>query len=395
MPSDPRYPYYPDPQGQPGGYYPPTDSYGTGYSFAQQGYGQPGPQEGYYQGQPADYYQQGYPGQAAYQQPPIEEVAYAAPSEPQPYQAEGEVFIPDPIEPAPPEKRKRKRRGGAVWRFVFFVAFFVLVSAIASLGYIAWTYWNGQHEYDELTEYLHVSDEGDAPLTLASFEVDWDALRAINSDIVGWIYVPDTNVNYPIVWKDHDDQYYLKHNFGDNSTGQFGAEYGCIMLSGYNQPDWTDQVNIVFGHHLRNGSMFSQLADFYENSEAFNAHRTYYVLTPQGNFKLDSFACDKVPGSSKDIVIPNFNTDIGLINYIEARYEASSVTPDPPGEDPADIKQVFAFSTCSAPDNNNRIINFCSVVEFLPAGSSVPRDSAIVDAEDIEGVEGMMGERLS
>ncbi len=380
MQGDPRYSSYTDPYGQPQGYYPQQPAAGA-WSYGQEGYA-PSAQGSYpYQAQ-QQYYEPG-----AYQQPYQE----AVPSEPMSY-AEP-VIIDDGSGDEPP--RKKRKKGSVVWRVIFIIALLILLSSVAALGYIAFTYWQGQDEYDKLTEYLQVDDTGEAPLTLASFNVDWDALRNINPDVVGWIYVPDTNVNYPIVWRDHDDKYYLTHNFGDNSTGQFGAEYGCIMLSGYNSPDWTDQVNIVFGHHLRNGSMFSQLADFYENSEAFNAHRTYFVLTPQGNFKLNSFACDKVPGNSKDIVIPNFNTEMGFIRYIEARYESSSVTPDPPGEDAVDMKQIFAFSTCSAPDNNNRIINFCSVEEFLPAGSSVPRNSAIIDAEDIESVGSGTGERLS
>lgn len=402
MQNDSSYPYYGNPEGQQDGYYPPAQQpYGEGYAYAAEDYGQSAPSEGYYQDQ--GYYQQPGYGQGAYQTPEYQpQPTYAAPTpEPQPARVTPADFSPvapvtltDAYEAADQSYDKGSRRGGA-WRIIFFIALLVLVGSVASLGYIAFTYWNGQSQYDELTEYMHVNDGGDGPITLASFDVDWDALRAINSDVVGWVFVPDTDVNYPIVWKYQDDEYYLKHNFGDNTAGDFGAEYGCIMLSGYNNPDWTDQVNIIFGHHLRNGTMFAQLAQFYENSEAFNAHRTYYVLTPQGNFKLTSFACDKVPGNSKDIVIPNFETEMGLVRYIDARIEGSSVVPDPPAEDSADMKQVFAFSTCSEPDNNNRIINFCYVEEFLPAGSSIPRDSSIVDPEDVASVTDQMDQRLS
>lgn len=288
---------------------------------------------------------------------------------------------------------KGARRGG-VWRVMFFLSLIVLLGALACVGYIFYTYWQGQSEYDELAqEYMQV-DDPTGVTTLASFQVDWDGLRAINPDVVGWVYVPGTVVNYPIVWREDDDEYYLKRTFGDNSAGTFGAEYGTIMLAGVNSPEWTDQVNVIYGHHLNNGSMFALFADV-ADTQAFNEHRTIYVLTPVGNFRMTSFACDKVPGSSTDIVILNFPTAEELAAYVQARLDDSLVTPDP-APLPADkVKQVFAFSTCSQPDHQNRIVTFCSVDEFLPAGSDEARGNALIDEGEVADVQGMVDERLS
>lgn len=295
-----------------------------------------------------------------------------------------------PVPPSAPEPPQRPRRHGL--RVLLIITSIILIGALGAVGYIAWTYWNGQNEYDQLTEYMQVDDK-DGVLTLGSFDVDWDGLRAINPDVVGWVYLPGTVINYPIVWKKDDDTYYTKYNFGDNSVGAFGAEYGAIALSGANSPKWTDQANFISGHHMRNKTMFALLYDF-QNSDTFNANRVFYVLTPEGNFKMTSFACDKVRGDAQDIVITNFPTEQEFRDYVQARIDESKVDPNPVYVTADEIEQIFAFYTCSEPDNQYRIMVYCSVDEFLPAGSDVAQGNALVDAQDIASVEAATGERL-
>ena len=142
---------------------------------------------------------------------------------------------------------------------------------------------------------------------LADLVVDWDALRAINPDIVAWVYMPGTIINYPVAHKDGDSEYYLHHNFS-LGEGSFGAEFGSIMLSGENAGDFSDEVNILYGHHMRNGSMFALFAEF-RDSAIFNEHRTIYLLTPEGNYRLQTFAVEHVPMTHASIATPNYPTD--------------------------------------------------------------------------------------
>ena len=139
---------------------------------------------------------------------------------------------------------------------------------------------------------------------LADLVVDWDALRAINPDIVAWVYMPGTIINYPVAHKDGDSEYYLHHNFS-LGEGSFGAEFGSIMLSGENAGDFSDEVNILYGHHMRNGSMFALFAEF-RDSAIFNEHRTIYLLTPEGNYRLQTFAVEHVPMTHASIATPNY-----------------------------------------------------------------------------------------
>ncbi len=293
------------------------------------------------------------------------------------------------------KERARKRRRGP-WRVVFWLALVVLIGSLSVLGYLVYTYWNGQRAYDDIVDVAFEEPADVRAATLADFSVDWDALRAINPEVVAWVYIPGTPINYPVAHKAGDDEYYLHHNFANSSTGEFGAEYGCVMLSGENNGDFTDEVNIIYGHNMRNGSMFAFFNKMRDNA-VFNEHRTVYLLTPEGNYLLRSFALDHVPGTSTDIVIPNFATPEELAAYVQARIDQSIVAPDPAAPAAADIGKVFAFSTCDGANNKNRYITFCYAEEFLPlsAAGAMSSFAPEVSGDDVAAANDATAERVS
>ena len=190
-------------------------------------------------------------------------------------------------------------------------------------------------------------------------------LREINPDIVAWVYMPGTVINYPVAHKDGDSEYYLHHNFS-LGEGSFGAEFGSIMLSGENAGDFSDEVNILYGHHMRNGSMFALFAEF-RDSAIFNEHRTIYLLTPEGNYRLQTFAVEHVPMTHSSIATPNYPTDEEFTAFKDWLVEESVVTPDPDTTDTlADATKLFGFCTCDGADNTWRYITFADVAEFVP-----------------------------
>ena len=241
---------------------------------------------------------------------------------------------------------------------IFRISLFVFIVCLGVLAYLFWTYYAGQKVYDDLKQYANI--EGKA---LGEVTIDWDSLLAKNQDVVGWVYIPDTVVSYPIVWKENDDNYYLYHNFNGTTT-QFGAEYGCVFLSGSNKNDWSDNTNFIFGHNMWSDMVFSVFSNEQGNSEWFNNHRYAYIFTPNGNYKLLTYAQNKVPSTATDIVYTSFPTGQQLQDYAQQRINASIVTPDPAPEDVSTMFKLFSFSTCSTPDTNNRIITFSDVMEY-------------------------------
>lgn len=113
--------------------------------------------------------------------------------------------------------------------------------------------------------------------------VDFDALFAESENVVGWLYCEDTNINYPVM-QGEDNDYYLHHSYnGENSRA------GAIFVDAINRPDFADSNTIIYGHHMKNGSMFAHLADW-SDREFFEAHPVMWLLTPEQNYKVDLFA---------------------------------------------------------------------------------------------------------
>lgn len=286
-----------------------------------------------------------------------------------------------------------KPRRSLAARIVTVVALLVFFGALAVLGYIGYTYWTQQNAYDRLAEENFSVGDPDT-ITLADFKVNWDALRAINPDVVGWIYVPGTPVSYPIAHRPGNDWYYLTNNFSgeyDPST-QFGAEYGSIFLSGINASNMRDQVNLIYGHNMLNGEMFSVFSDFTDSS-VFNEYRYAYVLTPEGNYLLESFAVNQARGWASDIPFANFETDAEFDEYLQTRLNESLVEPSPPAPPYYKISQVFALSTCETNNDAYRVVTFYYVKEFLPEGSKYVQANSLIKKEDVEGVQESLAAR--
>mgnify|MGYP000828043125 FL=1 len=246
------------------------------------------------------------------------------------------------------------------WRVVFVVSIIVLIAALIGLGAIAFQYISQQRAYDDLEQYASISDAEN--VSLADLTVDWDALRAVNPDIVAWIYIPDSPVNYPVV-QGQDNQEYL-HKAFDGSTGWL-ASAGTIFLDSNNASDFSDRNSALYGHHMNDGSMFASLSDW-QNNDEFNSHRDIYLLTPQGNYRLKAFAMVKTTGTDA-LVQTTFSSEESYRSYIQDKLDRSVVTQEGDVLGASDITQSMLFSTCEYSQADGRAVLFAAVVETTVA----------------------------
>lgn len=261
-----------------------------------------------------------------------------------------------PGEGAPAKKGKKKR---GIWNVVFYVALFVFVASLLSLGFIYYSYWKERNTYSDIaTEVFDASAD-----TLADLRVDWDALKAQNPETVAWIYVPGTQINYPIVHTT-DNKKYLKTNFQGETN--WAVSVGAIFLETTNSISFTDANNIIYGHNMNDGSMFSVFADF-SNPEVFNAHRDVYVLTPSGNFRVRTFTLIHTSGYD-NLITTAFGTDGQRISYIQDKIDRGAVVPNGELPDIADMERIFTFSTCDNNLDNARYVLFGYVAESTVPG---------------------------
>lgn len=160
-------------------------------------------------------------------------------------------------------------------------------------------YKEARDYYDELSEtYVSVAQEPEKDTTSDAVEVDESAadkevcpitvdfnnLLATNKDVCAWIYSPDTVINYVVVQGD-DNNNYLHHKL----DGTYNAS-GTLFIDCECSPNFSGANTIIYGHNMKDGSMFASLHNYVDQSY-YDAHPIMYISTPAGDYKLEIFSC--------------------------------------------------------------------------------------------------------
>lgn len=133
---------------------------------------------------------------------------------------------------------------------------------------------------NELIEQMNIPKE---PSLELEFSINFEYLKSINSDIVGWIVMKGTQVNYAVV-QGNNNSYYLNHSYDRKYSS-----YGSIFLDYSSSEDFSDRNSFVYGHHTRNGSMFGEVKK-YMDYNFYVEYPSFYLYTPGGNYKADIFS---------------------------------------------------------------------------------------------------------
>ena len=160
-------------------------------------------------------------------------------------------------------------------------------------------YKEARDYYDELSEtYVSVAQEPEKDTTSDAVEVDESAadkevcpitvdfnnLLATNKDVCAWIYSPDTVINYVVV-QGEDNNNYLHHKL----DGTYNAS-GTLFIDCECSPNFSGANTIIYGHNMKDGSMFASLHNYVDQSY-YDAHPIMYISTPAGDYKLEIFSC--------------------------------------------------------------------------------------------------------
>ena len=169
---------------------------------------------------------------------------------------------------------------------------------------IYFMYREGVQEYEDLRTYVKETDEDDHTEGTDGSDgkqtvVDFRALKKINPDIVAWIRIPDTSIDYPVV-QGNDDSYYLTHTFKK-------AEHvaGAIFLDSDNSVDFSDDKNIIYGHNMKDGSMFRGLRNFLDDEFLKEHHILYLYLPDEGVWIFVIVKCEYTPADGEAFLLGN------------------------------------------------------------------------------------------
>ncbi len=191
-------------------------------------------------------------------------------------------------------------------RFFIFLFLVIFCYSIFSIYKILKDEKQQEQIKDELIEEFEIPE---IPSEEPEFSVDFDSLKQINSDIVGWIIMEGTQVNYPIV-QGNNNSYYLNHSY-DKKWSSFGS----IFMDYSSSSDFSDKNTFIYGHHTRNGSMFGEV-NKYMDVNFYKEHPFFFLYTPNGNYKVEVFSVYTADALS-DSYDQSFASEDEFKQYIE------------------------------------------------------------------------------
>lgn len=185
----------------------------------------------------------------------------------------------------------------------------------------------------------------------------FEELRKINPDVVGWISLDGTRIDYPIVQGKDELEYLNKDVYGDFSLA------GAIFLSTQCSGDFTDAYSLIYGHHMADSMMFGDL-DLYLDGDFFDENSTGTLITPDETYGLEVFEVLTVTSSDSTIFSPtSWKADCsGAVaavadRAVHIRKDVAEKIEGSPGEE-----QIVALTTCSSEGTQARTIVLAHMV---------------------------------
>lgn len=186
--------------------------------------------------------------------------------------------------------KKPKKKGDIILTLALIVAVAVFCFAAYNLFHIYTEYKKGTDEYNnieqmavterdpESTEEVSDTEQGPQP----PFDVDFAALQGVNPDVVGWIYIEALDgISYPVV-QGEDNEEYLHTTYENNYNFA-----GTIFIDYENSRDFSDCNTLVYGHNMKNGSMFGQLKKFSEDQTTYEKSKYFWIFTPEKDYRYE------------------------------------------------------------------------------------------------------------
>lgn len=232
------------------------------------------------------------------------------------------------------------------------------------------------------TEEIRISqteEESTEPSTEPETEyvspIDFQALWAVNPDVVGWLTIPDTQIDYPILQGKDNDQYLHTDMEGNETVA------GEIFLDFEDEGDFSSLHNIIYGHHMKNGTMFKDVV-YFKEQEFFDAHSRIVIYTPEREIQLEPLAAlyTSPDGIRRKTY---FRSEEGFRGYVEAMTEGALAKSEP--RQP--VERLYSFVTCSYEFSNARTILYAYEVDNTGSEKRVFYASPEDETEDETGAK--------
>lgn len=238
---------------------------------------------------------------------------------------------------------------------LLFIALFIYSAFI--LGRWIWSNISAKQANEKLKEEVvevvtvndeQVEEEQEKQQNTGFNKIDFSKLKEINSDVVGYIEVPNTNISYPILQAD-DNDYYLNRDIYQNYNG-----CGSVFMDYTNNPDFSDTNTVLFGHNLITGMMFTDLNKIV-NGELGN-EVIINIYTEKANYQYKMFSTY----ISKPVKEPINTKIVDVQEFIDTAIQKSAISCN---TYPTDKDKILTLSTCNGSGKNRTIVHGVKVLE--------------------------------
>lgn len=174
-----------------------------------------------------------------------------------------------------------------------------------------------------------------------------------NSDMVGWIYIADTNINYPVMQSPEDPNFYLKHSFDMRASN-----HGCPYLNANCDVSKPSDNLIIYGHRMKDGSMFADL-DNYTSKAFWESHRTitFNTLTQRQTYEVIAvFKVATGTGSASEFKYYSFTDASSPAEFEDYIFRAKSKALYDTGITAEYGEKLLTLSTCEYSNHNGRLV---------------------------------------
>jgi sortase B len=269
------------------------------------------------------------------------------------------------------EKMTKEKAKRPIYKLFTTILVIALVVVLGVLGYSQMVQRKALQEYEDLAEEVNripsasagtseasltegdtasteetevVEENTDPDWDIPEKNLDWTKLEQVNADIYAWIYIPGTKIDYPILQYAGDDSHYLHYNM--NGTRGYP---GCIYTEKQNQTDFTDFDTVLYGHNMRNQSMFATL-HYFEDSPYV------YIYTKERVLVYEIYTA-YIADDAHILNTNDFSTEIGRQQYLEQMKKY--------GTDNAKLREdislttdshILTLSTCVSGQAKNRFL---------------------------------------
>lgn len=180
---------------------------------------------------------------------------------------------------------------------------------------------------------------------LEKIEIDWSGLKKVNEDVAAWLQMPGIELSYPVV-QGADNNYYLHRSFEKDELFS-----GCLFLDAYNDPELQNLNTIIYGHNMRDGSMFAGLKK-YNDAAAWERCSYFWIYTELGDYLYRIFSSCEVPVNS-NVYTVRFVDHEEYMNWLRDMQAASVIKTECKL---MDDEKVVTLSTCTSGNKTRQIV---------------------------------------